>query len=690
MKSGAKAVVALAALLCCFAAPPPEGHWEGEIKLPTGGLKVDVDLSRKSDGSWSGDISIPQQGAKDLPLINIALDGDKIGFEIQGIPGTPTFKGRLGADGALAGDFTQSGQTLPFSLRFATAREPLSGFDTFVAEALPKWNVPGLAMAIVVDGEVVLSKGYGLRDVEHKLPVTPQTLFAIGSATKAFTTFTMGTLVDEGKMEWDKPAGTYIPWLRFEDSYVTERITPRDLVTHRSGLPRHDLTWYNSPATREDLVRRLAFLEPMTGLREQFHYQNLMYLTAGYLVEQVTGASWEETVRQRIFAPLGMASSNFSVADSQKAADHALPYDERDDIVKLIPFRDITTVGPAGSINSNLDDMIRWVGIHLSDGTAGGKKVIGKGTLADLHAPQMVLTEPAERPELPITSYALGWFVQPYRGHARLHHGGNIDGFAALVSFLPDDRIGMVVLTNMNGTGLPEILMRHAMDEMLGLPPIDWNAEALARLEASRTARKAGEKKKEMARVKSTRPAHDLREYAGEYEHPGYGIIKVAINGGDLSLTYNGISAPLQHWHYEVFSCGRNEQDPAFEDQKVMFLTSMRGDVDGLQSALEPQVADIVFKKKLDARMRDPQYLARFVGEYDLPGQAVRIELRGSVLTLNAPGQPQFELTPARLDEFVLKEYSVIRITFTTDAAGAVIEAIFDQPNGIFTAKRKE
>jgi len=199
-------------------------------------------------------------------------------------------------------------------------------------------RVPGLALAVVKNKEAIFLKGYGLRDVENKLPMTPDTLLAIGSTTKAFTTFALARLVDEGKMSWDEPVRSYIPWFKLSDPVISERITPRDLVTHRSGLPRHDLLWYNNyRASREELVRRLAYLQFTADLRERFQYNNLMFLTAGYLLEVLSGKPWEDSVRELVLEPLGMTRTNFSVAVSQQDKDYAQPYLYRDSKIEKSP-----------------------------------------------------------------------------------------------------------------------------------------------------------------------------------------------------------------------------------------------------------------------------------------------------------------------------------------------------------------
>jgi len=689
-------VLALSAIPPAFAAPAqdPAGHWEGAIELPGTKLEVGVDLAKQADGTWKGDISIPAQGAKDLPLGAIKVEGADVAFAIIGIPGDPTFKGQMSADGAkITGKFTQGGQTFPFELKrdedpAAKAKKALEGFDEVVAKGLAMLKVPGAAVAVVKDQEVILAKGFGFRDVEGKLPMTADTLLAIGSSSKAFTAFTLGTLVDQGKVDWDKPVRNYIPWFRLYDAQAGERLTPRDLVTHRSGLPRHDLVWYNNTtATREALVRSLAYLPPTADLREKWQYNNLMFLTAGYLVETMTGKSWEEAVRSLVFGPLGMGRSNFSVVDSQKDKDFALPYDERDGKIVKIPFRDITLVGPAGSINSTANEMARWVTVHINGGKLGDKQVIGAATLADLHKPYMTTGGVSTRPDITAPDYALGWMVDNYRGHGRVHHGGNIDGFSAMVSLWPSDGLGFVVLTNKNGTGLTELLVRTAADRILGLEAVDWIGDAAKRLAEGEEVGKKAEEKKATRRRPGTSPAHKLDEYAGDYRHPGYGDLKVVLKGPQLSFTYNAITTPLAHWHYDTFNGGKAE-DPTFEDMKLTFRTDVNGNVVGVAVPFEPTVDDIYFAKKPDARLSDPAYLKTLVGAYALASQTITVALKGNVLTVSVPGQPVYDLVPEVGGEFSLKPVKVVRVRFLEDAKGQVTSVEINQPGGVFEYKR--
>ncbi len=572
----------------------------------------------------------------------------------------------------------------------ALAKQSLAGYDSFVNEAIKAWEVPGVAIAIVKDGEVVLAEGFGLRDVAGKLPVTSKTLFAIGSCTKAFTTFVMGTLVDEGKLEWDKPLRSYAPEIQLHDRAASELLSPRDLVTHRSGLPRHDLVWYNATLSRKEIVRRLPYLAPSEAIRSKFQYNNIMFMTAGYLIDNLTGMPWEDAVRKRIFEPLGMTGSNFSVKDSQKTADFAKPYDDRDDRIVEIPFRDITNAGPAGSINSSVSDMARWLIVNSLKGKIGGRQLISPAVLADIHTPHMTTGAVQERAEIGPAGYGLGWSVDDYRGHRRAVHGGGIDGFSAMTTIYPQDGLGMVVLSNMNGTQLPEMLSRHAADRILSLSPIDWSGEYLKKKKTAKAAAKVAETKKSTVRRTGSSPAHPLAEYVGLYEHPGYGVVQVEQRDGKLGFSYNGIDAQLEHWHFEVWNALKNPKDPAFADMKLQFLTGVRGYVEGLSLPFEPRLEPIVFSRKPDTKLSDSDYLKKFAGDYELAGNTAHVRLSGNVLVLQVQTQNALNLVPDRDDSFNLKEQAGTSVHFVTDSGGSVSEMALSTAGGVFSAKRKK
>jgi CubicO group peptidase (beta-lactamase class C family) len=673
-----------------------EGHWEGTVQTPGTALVFSVDFSAKTGGGISGAISIPAQNAAGLPLEKLAVKDADISFVIAGVPGEPTFSGKLDPGGAMiSGQLNQGGQSFPFTLErkqdpVAQSKEALAGFDQVATDAMKKFDVPGMAIAIVKGKQIVYSRGFGYRDVEKQLPATPDTLFAIGSSTKAFTTFVLGTLVDEGKIEWEKPVRNYIPWFKLYDASASEHITPRDLVTHRSGLPRHDLVWYNNyDATRKWLVERLAYLEPTADLRTQFQYNNLMFLTAGYLSEVVTGKTWEQNVRDRILDPLGMQRTTFSVLEMQKDSDFSQPYQKKDDRVVKMPFRQITNIGPAGAINSSVNEMSRWVVVHLNGGKYEGKELAKASTVDDMHTSHMTTGETNEHSEISPADYGMGWFVQAYRGHQWVQHGGNIDGFSAMVALFPQDGVGIVVLTNLNATPLGSLLVQTAMDRLLGLKPIDWIGVAAAKRAKGEEATKEGAKKKEVTRMQGTHPAHNLEDYAGDYENLGYGVLKVSAHEGHLEAVFNGINTPLEHWHYETFS-GLKTDDASFEDMKYTFQTDSRGYVSALSAPFEPAVKDIVFVKKPDARLFDAEYLKRFAGSYELPGQAIAIGLKGNALTAIVAGSPALDLVPVLGGDFAIKQAQIVTIHFVTDSAGNVTAFELRQPGVVLTAKRKQ
>jgi CubicO group peptidase (beta-lactamase class C family) len=674
----------------------PAGTWEGSVSVPGSELKIAVTLRQVRGAAWSGTIDIPAQGARDMPLGNVTVAGSDVSFALPAVPGSPTFKGTLSADGgSITGTFAQAGQTAPFKLQrradpAAVAKSALAGFDEFVDAAMKSWGVPGLAIAIVKDGQVVLAKGYGLRNVEKKLPVTPDSIFAIGSSTKAFTTMALGILVEEGKLSWDEPVVTYLPRFRLHDEVASKRMTPRDLVTHRSGLPRHDLVWYNAKLTRQELVDRLPFLEPNEDFRAKFQYQNLMYLTAGHLSAEVAAVPWEEVLRTRILNPIGMKNSNFAVAESQKSSDFASPYTLKDKTAIDIPFRVIDTVGPAGSINASVNDMTKWLQLHLGGGTVDGRRIVAARQIQDMHRPQMVIQSfpgLADDPEIQQLSYGLGWFVESYRGKKRVHHGGNIDGFSAMVALMPDDGVGVVVLTNLNATPLPTIVARHATDRMLGLDPIDWNGRALKRREVSEKANETAKKSAGEERKTGTKPAHALEEYAGAYDHPAYGAVTVKQDGAALTAQFHDIPMRLNHWHYETF---RGEvDDKSLSELKLFFqfFTDGQGEVDRLTVPFEPSVDPILFKKRPPAQLTDATFLRQLAGDYAMaenPAFKMSVTLNGSTLSLTLPGQAPIVLEPAHGTTFRLKGLSGFAARFIVETGKPTTLRLI-QPTGVFT-----
>jgi CubicO group peptidase (beta-lactamase class C family) len=480
----------------------------------------------------------------------------------------------------------------------------LEGFAQFVSETMAQWQVPGVAVGIVKDDELVYAEGFGYRDVENQLPVTPETLFAIGSSSKAFTATSAGIMVDDKKLDWHTPIRKWLPTFELQDRFATERMNLADLLCHRSGLPRHDLLWYNSTASREELIDRLKYLEPSKDFRTFWQYQNLMYLTAGYLAGRVNESSWEELVQQRILDPLGMTNSNFSVEESQESDNCALPYDIPDPktrVRELIPFRNIDAIGPAGSINSNVIDMANWLIMNLNGGQFKDQQIIAEATLKELHSAQMPLVPEAmlyppleTHPDIGQASYGFGWFVQNYRGHRWVHHGGNIDGFCAMVSFLPQEKLGLVVLTNLEGVAaLP--VTGYAMDLLLGLEPLDWNTLWREFYDKILEGVDEANNKLMESQVPDTKPSHSLVDYAGEYVNPGYGVLTVECRDEELAGIYNGLELTFKHLHYDVF-LAKLKLVPTY--LPATFSVGMDGSVSAVALPLAPGVKPVEFTRK--------------------------------------------------------------------------------------------
>lgn len=569
----------------------------------------------------------------------------------------------------------------------------LKGLDTFVARVIRDWKIPGVSIAVVEKNKVIFTGGYGYRDIEKKLPVTENTLYAIGSCTKAFTAAILGQLAKEGKVDLDKPVRDYLPELKFEDEYSNAHITLRDMITHRTGLPRHDMSWYASPASRKELLERIEHLEPTAELRETFQYNNFMYLAQGMVIEKITGKSWEQNVKERILDPLGMNNTHFSVKEMMNAADKSYAYATiKDSIIKQIPYRNIDAMGPAGSINSCAKDMAKWLITWINDGKYNGKEIIPA-----LHRMQAMTSQMAtgagvpgiENPDVHAGGYGLGWFITSYRGHYRVEHGGGIDGFITTTGFFPGDSIGIFVVSNQSQP--VSIIRNFIADRMMKLPYRNWNKQMLDAATKAREAAKSGANNDSLQRKKNTKPTHDLSDYAGIYENPGYGEIQIMSEDGKLKGKYNTLDLELDHYHYNIFNA--RAKDPAFETAealKMMFTMNVRGEISALTIPFQAGAKDIEFNKqppKLEVRRSD---IARYAGKYEISGLEITVYIKDEkTLMMSVPGQPEYELIPTAEHEFNLKDVDGFSVRFETNERKEVTALYSIQPNGTFKATRK-
>jgi CubicO group peptidase (beta-lactamase class C family) len=585
----------------------------------------------------------------------------------------------------------------------ADVTDAFEGFDEQVEAWMQEWKVPGLGVSIVLDGEVILARGYGYRDLEKEAPATGDTLFAIGSNTKSFTVSLLGMLADDGLFDWDTPVKEYMPDWRLYDPVATDLMTAKDLVTHRSGLPRHDLLWLQTGLSREELFSRLQYLEPNEPFRYKYQYQNLMFMSAGILAERLTGKSWEALIAERLFGPLGMERANLSVDDSKKDDDFSYPYGHEDEgSPEAIPFRNIDAVGPAGSINASAREMAKYVQFHIDYGKVGDEQLLSEETARAMQSPQMPISGPqltafftgTEPGVVGDPSYGLGLMTGSYRGHKHVRHGGGIDGFISSMEWLPHERIGVVVLSNSSSSGtVPGLVVRSVLDRLLGLDPIDWAGQARESQAKAKAAAEEAEKTAAAERHRGTSPSHDLADYAGSFGHPGYGGVEVSVEAGEMKIAAVGFEFPLEHYHYDVFQVkeGLKGRNGDFGGLKVAFLYDKRGTVDRVAIPLESNVSDIVFARLPDAALTQRSRLEKLVGEYELAGQVAKVQLRSeTTLVLTVPGQPTYVMVPKQGNTFGLEGLDGFEVEFEVGVADTPASAVtFRQPNGTFVAKRK-
>lgn len=476
-----------------------------------------------------------------------------------------------------------------------TKKYDLEYLKTFIKKTMHDWLVPGLAIVVVKDGSVLLSEGFGFRDVKKRLKVTPQTIFTIASCTKAFTTLSLAMLVEQKKLDWDKPVRYYMPQFTLYDEAASNRITARDLVCHRTGLPRYDWVWYRSKRSRKDIVESLKFLKPNKDFRTFYQYQNIMFMAAGLLLEHITGSLWEDFVAERIFSPLGMNLSNFSVEDSQKSSNFAKPYMKKGSKIKEIDFLNVDACGPAGSINSTVDDLGKWLMLHLGKGKFAGKQIIPEECFNEIHKPQMVISDAPSFKEIINPCYALGWTIVSYCGKKMLRHGGSLDGFSSCVSFMPEENLGIAILTNMESTDAHNVILYTVYDRLLGIEALPWNKRFKELNDKDKKTAIADKKKEKTKKIKGTKPSRSISEFVGEYVHPAYGAIKIEKDKDNLFLLFNNIRFPMTHFHYDVFEF----TDPVWGTiRKVNFFSNMDGRLNKLYIRFEVNADEIEFVKK--------------------------------------------------------------------------------------------
>jgi CubicO group peptidase (beta-lactamase class C family) len=577
----------------------------------------------------------------------------------------------------------------------------LSGIDSSLNRVIANWKGPGFAVAVVEKNKIIYMQGFGYRDIGAKLPVTPNTLFAIGSCTKAFTASLIGKLAAKDLVNLDKPVRDYLPELRFYNDEMNNQITLRDMMCHRTGLPRHDFSWLLFPTTRDSLVSRIQYMEPSGKVREKWQYSNFMFMAQGAVIEKITHRSWEDNVRDSIFNPLGMKRSCFSVVNMEKDSNAALGYDLRDSgavqYLKKDDYYRIEGMGPAGSINSSVKEMSNWLMVWLYGGKFNGREIIPAGFARDAMSSQMIIYPgfpEADTKEIQFANYGFGWMLASYRGHYRVEHGGNIDGFSASTCFFPTDSIGIVVLSNQNNSEIPGIVRNIIADRLFGVKYFDWNTWKYNNYQENKKANSGAEKSKIISPNGEVTKFHPLKDYTGLYNNKGYGTMDVYIEKDSLFLRTPGKTSWLKPSRYSWFK-------PFFEDKNgsvdttnygpdIEFRTSANGEVNEIDAVLDPSVKSIVFERIPKEANVSADSLKKFEGDYTISSMTLNVFLSGNLLHMTVPGQPEFTLVPIDKNKFSLKGYNGFTIIFNEDQNHLVTDLLSVQPNGSFKAVKKK
>jgi CubicO group peptidase (beta-lactamase class C family) len=542
----------------------------------------------------------------------------------------------------------------------------LKDIDPVIEKILKDWNVPGCGIGVVYKDKLVFARGYGYRNLEKKLPVTPNTLFQIASNTKLFTATSVGFLVEEAKLDWDKPIKNYVPQIQFYNNELNNNVTIRDMLSHRTGISRHDLIWYQSDFTRQELFDRIKYLEPSIPLRQGYLYNNLMYAAAGQIVEYLSGQTWEEFVKSRIFAPLNMSHSIFVVEDMQKQPDFMAPYYEKRDTNILLPAPFYTHqegLGPAGAIISNINDLSNWLICQMHRGKFNGKQVIPARVIRETMQPAIPTSSvPDKYFEILNSIYGMGRSTSSFKGHYMTGHTGAIGGIYSSISFMPVDSIGIIVFTN-RLSQVPSLIASTLYDRLLGLPETPWSDRNLQDYLKSKQTGREARKKPDIDRIPGTKPSHPLADYTGSYEDPAYGVMKVGLKNDTLNFTFNHITLPLWHYHYDRFITPDDEINGKWS---MTFSNDAQGSISQLRVSLDEK--EVVFTRQADKKLKDPEFLKKLEGPYELNGSTITVAFRNNeLLILSAP---PVHLDPYKGTTFRAREFSDQTFEFILDETG--------------------
>lgn len=437
--------------------------------------------------------------------------------------------------------------------------EKLKEIDDYANNVMTTWKGPGMAIAIVKDDKKVFAKGYGVRKLGESDPVNENTVFAIASNSKAFTTAALAIMVDEKKLNWDDKVSKYLPDFQMYDPWVTSELTVRDLVTHRVGLDTFsgDLLWYETTYTPDEILKRVKYLPSVSSFRTRYGYQNLMFIAAGKVVEKVAGKSWCDFITERILKPLEM---NRTVCSINALPDNAAwPHNESGETLRVLHRGNVDGAYSAAALNSSVADLSKWVRTQLGKGKFEGKQIFTESQSWAMHQPylsqQISETASKNNPTRHFTGVGMGWFVYDYQGHKIINHSGGLDGMLSYTVLIPEENVGFVVLTNSEAPAF-RIMMNKIVDVFTNAPKTDWNARSVEAAARSKAAAEEEIRKVDATRVANTRTSLALNDYVGTYSDRMYGDITIAEENGKLVMRFlpsPNFVADLEHWHYDTF-----------------------------------------------------------------------------------------------------------------------------------------
>jgi CubicO group peptidase (beta-lactamase class C family) len=584
-------------------------------------------------------------------------------------------------------------------LQAQKADKRFAGLDAEFARILKEQKAAGFSVAVVEKNKIIYAAGFGYADVENKIPATAETVYAIGSCTKAFTASIIGLLEKEGKLKLSDKVTKVLPELVFYNDIMNNQLSIRDIMCHRTGLPRYDYSWYLFQSkSRDSLLRRVQYQEPSVGIRELWQYNNFMFLAQGMIAEKITHESWEKNVTEKLLKPLQMTHTNFSVDTLAKLATAAKGYNLYKNKIKKSDYYPIAAMGPAGSINSSVNDMGNWVITWINGGKYKGAEIIPASYIKDASSAQMLVGSSLpskQHADVHSSAYGLGWFVASYRSHYRVEHGGNIDGFSASTSFFPTDSIGIIVLCNQNGSRVPSTVRNIIADRMLQLPKVDWQTETQKDIDSTKQMAEKAKQNVVSNRKMNTQPSHALNEYDGLYNNNAFGVMDIRYKKDSLILYTNSGNLWLKHYQYDQFELYNIDKTEGIDtttasDVKLQFNTTALGDIGSLQISLEPAMEKpSVFTKTSRKKELTAGELEKFAGTYSISGVDMVVAIKKNVLTLTVPGQPEYTLVAASDNKFALSSVEGFFVEFKQDDKGKVTELLSIQPNGTFKALKK-